>query len=249
MGSSVGARTRSPAELLLFRTVILGAVLCPASSIKLSAPEAVQAMRGDDVTLSCSFTSTARTTSQMTVDWSFRPPDGGQLQMFFHFSGQAHPPQEGRFKDRVLWLGRPSRGEATVRLANVTLADNGTYTCSVRNPPDTHGAPAHTVLTVTPRAAALRFTDVAVLLLFVLLPSALIALGLLCRMCRPLGADRAPGYHSSIEVTDGEEFGSKHPDHKDRSLCCDLYLKDYSDDEMELPRLKGEVVGVAESHC
>lgn len=71
---------------------------------------------------------------------------------FFHFSSRAFLPPDGQFAGRVRWQGSPARGEAAISLINATLNDNGTYTCSVRNPPDVHGSPtSHTVLTVTPK--------------------------------------------------------------------------------------------------
>lgn len=71
---------------------------------------------------------------------------------FFHFSSRAFPPLDGQFTGRIRWQGSPARGDASISLINSTLKDNGTYTCSVRNPPDVHGAPnSHTVLTVTPK--------------------------------------------------------------------------------------------------
>lgn len=71
---------------------------------------------------------------------------------FFHFALKAFLPAEGQFNGRIRWQGSPARGEASLVLINATLSDNGTYTCSVRNPPDVHGSPmSHTVLTVTPK--------------------------------------------------------------------------------------------------
>lgn len=59
---------------------------------------------------------------------------------------------EGQFSGRIQWQGTPARGDASISLINATLNDNGTYTCSVRNPPDVHGSPSsHTVLAVTPQ--------------------------------------------------------------------------------------------------
>lgn len=71
---------------------------------------------------------------------------------FFYFSSQAFLPSQGQFAGRIEWQGSPARGEASISLINATLNDNGTFTCSVRNPPDVHGSPSsHTVLTVTPK--------------------------------------------------------------------------------------------------
>lgn len=84
--------------------------------------------------------------------WSSSLCDCVCLLQFFHFSSRAFPPSQGQFSGRVSWQGAPARGDASISLANSTLQDNGTYTCSVRNPPDVHGSPtSHTVLTVSPK--------------------------------------------------------------------------------------------------
>ncbi|KAI4900621.1 hypothetical protein NFI96_013919 [Prochilodus magdalenae] len=236
--------------------------LHPVCCIKMSTPEEIKAVRGETVTLSCSFTSNTRATNLLSVDWSFRPQSGGPTQnlehphtvpadgavgmevelhqffwtcdnrpfisvlttvpphtdslgvstktkagLFFHFFSKAYPPQDGHFKGRVKWLGGPSRGDASIQLLNASLNDNGTYACAVRNPPDVHGQASQTILTVTPKKVGVRFSDVAVLLLLVIVPSGLIAVLLLVRMlcpcCSPVEKSSSLGHHSPIEVTDG----------------------------------------------
>ncbi|XP_076591514.1 myelin protein zero-like protein 3 [Chaetodon auriga] len=224
------------------------------SSITVTTPAELHASKGDAVTLSCTFTSSSRPTSKMTVDWSYRPQSGGPPQTFFHFSSRAYPPLDGQFTGRIRWQGTPARGDASISLINATLNDNGTYTCSVRNPPDVHGSPAsHTVLTVTPKAPSIRFSDVAVLLAFVLLPSAVITLVLIGRMLCPKNLrSQSKSYRSPIEVTEGEEYGIYPPGDKvKRASCCDLYLME-SEDEDEYLNLKQRPSlhdGYAESQC
>lgn len=93
-----------------------------------------------------------------TNQFCFRPLLLLSLQ-FFHFSSRAFPPLEGQFAGRIRWQGSPARGEASIALINATLQDNGTFTCSVRNPPDVHGSPnSHTVLTVTPKGKMAQTT-------------------------------------------------------------------------------------------
>ncbi|XP_022616212.1 myelin protein zero-like protein 3 [Seriola dumerili] len=227
------------------------------SSISVSSPSEVHASKGDTVSLSCSFTSTSRPTSKMTVDWSYRPQSGGPPQTFFHFSSRAFPPPEGQFVGRIQWQGTPARGDASISLINATLNDNGTYTCSVRNPPDVHGSPtSHTVLTVTPKAPSIHFSDVAVLLAFILIPSTVVTLILIGRMfCPKKQHNQSKGYRSPIEVTEGEEYGIHPPGSKvKRATCCDLYLMclQDSDDEEEHYNLKKQPPtdeGFAESQC
>ncbi|XP_068601361.1 myelin protein zero-like protein 3 [Brachionichthys hirsutus] len=244
----------------LVRVLVLVLVLVhcfappPASCITVNTPAELHASRGGDVVLSCSFTSTQTPTSKMMVDWSYRPQSGGPPQTFFHFSSQAFLPPDGQFVRRIRWQGVPARGDATIALVNATLKDNGTYTCSVRNPPDVHGSPtSQTVLTVTPKPPSTRFSDVAVLLAFILLPSGGITLFLIGRMLRPrkkLGQSKA--YRSPIEVTEGEEYYAPPLGGKGRgSTCCDLYLTDSEDDEdyYNLKKQRPRDEDYAESQC
>ncbi|XP_048017371.1 myelin protein zero-like protein 3 [Megalobrama amblycephala] len=211
--------------------VLLRSVCC----ISVTAPAEISAVRGSAVTLSCSFTSSSRVTSAMSVDWSFRPETGGPAKMFFHFSSQAYPPLEDYFKDRVKWLGSPSRGDASIQLLNASLTDNGTYICAVRNPPDVHGSPAQTVLTVTPQRLSLAFTDVGVLLVFVLAPSGIIMLLLLGRVLCPCCSDAqspAAAQHSPIEVLTGDEYFYGQTEQKHSVCCCYFKGSEYEDDYM-----------------
>ncbi|XP_044057317.1 myelin protein zero-like protein 3 [Siniperca chuatsi] len=224
------------------------------SSITVSTPAELHASKGDAVTLSCTFTSTSRPTSKMTVDWSYRPQSGGLPQTFFHFSSRAFPPLDGQFTGRIRWQGSPARGEASIYLINATLNDNGTFTCSVRNPPDVHGSPtSHTVLTVTPKVPSIRFSDVAVLLAFILLPSAIITLLLIGRMlCPKKHPNQSKAYRSPIEVTEGEEYGIHSLGSKGkRASCCDLCLMDSEDEDGYYNLKKGPPLkeGFAESQC
>ncbi|XP_077422949.1 myelin protein zero-like protein 3 isoform X2 [Vanacampus margaritifer] len=221
-------------SLLLFHLLFF---LAPSlvSSIIVNSPAEIHASRGDTVTLSCTFTSTSRPTSKMTIDWSYRPQTGGPPQTFFHFSSRAFPPLEGQFSGRIQWGGSPAKGDASIALINSTLKDNGTYTCSVRNPPDVHGNPnSQTVLTVTPKASSIRFSDVAVLLFFILIPSTIIALVLIGQMlCPERARSQSKGYRSAIEVADGEEYDNDRMGGMMKgATCCDLLTTD-SESEYE----------------
>ncbi|MGH0173631.1 UNVERIFIED_CONTAM: hypothetical protein FKN15_002719 [Acipenser sinensis] len=142
----------------------------------------VNGVVGDDATLRCTFRSTSPVTGRLSVDWTYRPVDGEASHSFFYYHSKAFPQTEGLFKDRVSWQGDVNRGDASLQLRNLTLNDNGTFTCTVRNPPDVHGNVAKTVLTVTPRGNPIRITEFFLLAGLVLLPSALVVLVLLVRM-------------------------------------------------------------------
>ncbi|XP_070399915.1 myelin protein zero-like protein 3 [Nothobranchius furzeri] len=211
----------------------------PVLSIKVTTRAALHASKGDTVSLSCTFASTSTPTSKMTVDWSYKPQTGGPTHTFFHFSSQVFPPKDPQFAGRVRWQGRPAHGDVSISLINATLNDNGTYTCSVRNPPDVHGSTnSHIVLTVTPKVRGIHFTDVAVLLAFVLLPSGVITLLLIGRiLCPRKERSQSKAYRSPIELIEREEY-VVHPQaaRAKGATCCDLYLMDSGDEYYSLKK-------------
>ncbi|XP_033833447.1 myelin protein zero-like protein 3 [Periophthalmus magnuspinnatus] len=223
-------------------------------SITVNTPAELHASKGDTVTLSCTFTSTSSPTSKMSVDWSYRPQSGGPPQTFFHFSSRTFPPSQGQFSGRIKWKGSPARGDASIALINATLNDNGTYTCSVRNPPDVHGAPtSHSVLTVTPKAPSIRFSDVTLLLAFILLPSALLTFFLIGRiLCPKKLRSQSKSFRSPIEVTEGEEYPQTPAGASVRkATCCELCFMDPDEEEyyFNLKKRPSAEEEYAESKC
>ncbi|XP_029026927.1 myelin protein zero-like protein 3 isoform X2 [Betta splendens] len=223
-------------------------------AILVQTPAELHAAKGDTVTLPCTFTSTSRPTSRMIVDWSYRPQDGGPPDNFFHFSSKESLSPSGQFTNRIRWYGNPARGDVSIQLINATLTDNGTYACSVRNPPDVHGSPtSHIVLTVTPKKPGVRFSDVAVLLAFVLLPSAVVTLVLIGRiLCPKEGHSQSKSHRSPIEVIEGEDYGVHQPQaNEKKASCCTLFLMD-PEDEFKYHNSKKKTSmdeGCAESRC
>uniref|UniRef100_A0A096LPY1 Myelin protein zero-like protein 3 n=1 Tax=Poecilia formosa TaxID=48698 RepID=A0A096LPY1_POEFO len=182
--------------------------LSQVCSIEVTTPSELHATKGDTVRLPCTFTSTASPTSKMRVSWSYTPQTGGPALVFFHFLSKAELPKTGQFAGRIKWQGTPARGDVSIYLINATLNDNGTYICDVTNPPDVFGSPkSDTVLTVTPKPTTFRFSDVAVLMAFVLLPSGLITFFLVGRMlCPKKRHNQSKAYRSPIEVTEGQFY-------------------------------------------
>ncbi|XP_007566830.1 myelin protein zero-like protein 3 [Poecilia formosa] len=226
-------RTALNSVLLLYLFGVFG--LSQVCSIEVTTPSELHATKGDTVRLPCTFTSTASPTSKMRVSWSYTPQTGGPALVFFHFLSKAELPKTGQFAGRIKWQGTPARGDVSIYLINATLNDNGTYICDVTNPPDVFGSPkSDTVLTVTPKPTTFRFSDVAVLMAFVLLPSGLITFFLVGRMlCPKKRHNQSKAYRSPIEVTEGEETGV-YPQaaYIKSTTCCDMCLMD-SDEEEE----------------
>ncbi|NXN30065.1 MPZL3 protein, partial [Nycticryphes semicollaris] len=91
---------------------------------------------GEQVTLKCSFRSSSPITESLTIDWTYRPFTSGQMETIFHYQSVPYPAIVGKFKDRITWVGNVAKSDASIAIQNPVLSDNGTFICSVRNPPD-----------------------------------------------------------------------------------------------------------------
>ncbi|XP_064157277.1 myelin protein zero-like protein 3 [Anguilla rostrata] len=218
----------------VFHCLIIGLAVCQVFPMEVRTSSEVEAVNGSSVTLTCTFKSSSQISSRVSVDWSYRPLSGGPTRSFLYFSSTPHLPLQGQFKGRVRWLGNPAGGDGSIQLLNASFTDNGTYTCDVKNPPDVHGTPSQIRLSVVPKQLAVRFTDVAVLMGLVLLPSAIIAPILLGRMwccSKSCGVQRAKPVPSPIEVKEGEAAVYMDPTHKEKHItCCELYCRDFDDE-------------------
>ncbi|XP_062816910.1 myelin protein zero-like protein 3 isoform X1 [Anolis carolinensis] len=223
-------RARTP--LLPGLRILLLAAVAGARSLEIQVDPRVQAFVGEPVTLKCWFRSSAPLTEKLTVDWTFRPRAGGSVEPVFHYQSQAFPAQGGTFRGRVLWAGDVSKSDASIRILNPSLDDNGTFTCTVRNPPDVQHNIPQTLLTVTLRGASFQLTSAGLLSLLVFLPSAVVVALLLVRMGKKSGLLKAKkrkfGYKkSSIEVSDDPEP----PGCREKLARCCLRCLDTDDDD------------------
>lgn len=84
--------------------------------------------------------------------WNALP--SAPLLQVFHYQSNAYPAKRGSFQDRVSWAGDVAKQDASIMIWNPTLEDNGTFTCSVKNPPDVQHNIPQTLLTVSRRGKA-----------------------------------------------------------------------------------------------
>ncbi|NWX14326.1 MPZL3 protein, partial [Aegotheles bennettii] len=91
---------------------------------------------GEEVLLKCSFKSSSPISERLTIDWTYRPLTGGQMETIFHYQSVPYLTTVGKFKDRLSWVGNVARGDASIALQSPAMSDNGTFICSVKNPPD-----------------------------------------------------------------------------------------------------------------
>ncbi|XP_054659143.1 myelin protein zero-like protein 3 [Grus americana] len=193
---------------LLPRGVLLLLGVCNALSLEIKASPKVRAFVGEQVLLKCSFKSSSPITDSLTVDWTYRPLTGGQMETIFHYQSVPYPTM-GKFKDRISWVGNVAKGDASIAIQSPVMSDNGTFICSVKNPPDVYHNIPQTVLIVTERGFAFQLTSAVLLSILVFLPSIIVVILLLVRMGRKFGAvkeKKKPGCKkSSIEVSDEPE--------------------------------------------
>ncbi|XP_060107611.1 myelin protein zero-like protein 3 [Heteronotia binoei] len=206
-GREAGRLSVPPPPPLTDPLPVASAAAAGAGSLEVRAAPEVRAFVGEAVVLRCWFRSSAPVTEKLTVDWTYRPLAGGALEPIFHYQAGAYPAREGTFRDRISWAGDVAQHDASIAIASPTLEDNGTFTCSVKNPPDVQHTLPHTLLTVTRRGASFQLTAAGLLSLLVFLPSALVAALLLVRMGRKSGVLHGgkkvvSPQKSSIEVAD-----------------------------------------------
>ncbi|KAM5131969.1 myelin protein zero-like protein 3 [Mantella aurantiaca] len=145
---------------------------------------------GESIKLWCGFYSSVPVSKFVTVDWRYRPLNGGSAITILHYQSKEYPILEGPFKDRVIWEGDVGGGDASIRLQDLRLTDNGTLSCVVRNPPDVHGKVPEVKLTVTLQSISFKFNTVLLLSALVFIPSALVFLILLIRMKKAIRRER-----------------------------------------------------------
>nr|XP_056716795.1 myelin protein zero-like protein 2 [Euleptes europaea] len=114
-------------------------VLWPVAAMDIYTPTTLEVLNGTDVRLKCTFYSSIPPGEKVAVTWNFRPQSSGPDQNVFYYHEQPYPPTMGRFSGRVTWDGNIHKSDASIMLWNVNPADNGTFQCQVKNPPDVGG--------------------------------------------------------------------------------------------------------------
>ncbi|XP_054854446.1 myelin protein zero-like protein 2 [Eublepharis macularius] len=147
------ARAASVGRLLLL-------VVWPVAAIEVYTPQTLEVLNGTDVRLKCSFHSQTLPGKQVAVTWNFRPQAGGPDESVFYYHEQPYSPTKGRFSGRVTWDGNINKNDASIMLWHVNLADNGTFQCLVKNPPDVDGNIGEIQLAVVLRVA---FSEIHIL--------------------------------------------------------------------------------------
>ncbi|XP_040026690.2 myelin protein P0 isoform X1 [Gasterosteus aculeatus] len=135
--------------LALASVVLLGIVPEQTQAIVIYTGWERHALLGSDVRLSCSFFSWRWTSEDVTFSWTYRPDGSRDSISIFHYTGgMAYVDNKGPFRDRVEFVGNPGRRDGSILIKNLDYADNGTFTCDAKNPPDIVGRPSSVRLLV-----------------------------------------------------------------------------------------------------
>ncbi|XP_074417386.1 myelin protein zero-like protein 3 isoform X3 [Larus michahellis] len=190
--------------------------VCNVLSVEIKVSPKVRAFVGEQITLKCSFKSSSPITESLTIDWTYRPVTSGQMETIFHYQSVPYLTTVGKFKDRISWVGNVAKGDASITIQSPVMTDNGTFICSVRNPPDVYHNIPQIMLIVVERGLSFQLTSATLLSILVFLPSAIVVVLLLVRMGRKFGAlkekKKSGCKKSSIEVSD-------EPEHTETDNC------------------------------
>ncbi|XP_074071260.1 myelin protein zero-like protein 3 [Macrotis lagotis] len=180
-------------------------------SLEIKAAAHVRGYIGESIKLKCTFRSSSPVSDKLTIDWTYRPPTSSRTETIFHYQSFQYPTTAGTFRDRISWVGDVYQGDASISISNPTMRDNGTFSCTVKNPPDVHHNVPMTELVVTERGFVIQLSSAALLSILVFIPSAVVVTLLLVRMGRKstgLKKKSKSGYKkSSIEVSDDTDQG------------------------------------------
>ncbi|XP_048199879.1 myelin protein zero-like protein 3 isoform X2 [Perognathus longimembris pacificus] len=124
-------------------------------SLEINADAHVRGYVGEKIKLKCTFKSSSHVTDKLTIDWTYRPPSSSRTESIFHYQSFQYPTTAGTFRDRISWAGNVYKGDASISISSLTLKDNGTFSCAVKNPPDVHHNIPLTELTITERVIVL----------------------------------------------------------------------------------------------
>nr|XP_033775313.1 myelin protein zero-like protein 3 isoform X2 [Geotrypetes seraphini] len=152
--------------------------------IEVQVDSEVKGIVGQLVKLRCNFWSSSPISEHLTVDWTYKPQHGGPTQNILHYQSKPFPIAGGTFGNRLTWEGDINLSDASIAIGDLTLGDNGTFTCSVKNPPDVQGDLLPTMLTVTEKVVPFQLSTATLLSIMVFAPSVLVVVLLLLRMQR-----------------------------------------------------------------
>ncbi|XP_072537112.1 V-set and immunoglobulin domain-containing protein 8b [Salminus brasiliensis] len=102
-----------------------------------TGPQTIKKAQGEDVTLSCTYSESPSDTGQLDVEWSIVSPDMTQKDRLIlsYSEGTEYKLVSPDLKNRLKFVGDPSRGDATISITSLRVSEMATYQCKVKKPP------------------------------------------------------------------------------------------------------------------
>ncbi|XP_058266983.1 V-set and immunoglobulin domain-containing protein 8a [Hemibagrus wyckioides] len=119
-------------------SVLFCAGMTLAMKITSTGPQTLQLAQGDQKTLGCTYTPGPEDVGELDIEWTLVTPDTTQKDIvFLSFSGgQKYFHGDLAFMKGVDFaVGDPSKGDASLSIAELTAEHTGTYQCKVKKAP------------------------------------------------------------------------------------------------------------------
>ncbi|XP_043929041.1 myelin protein zero-like protein 1 isoform X2 [Protopterus annectens] len=136
----MGEQACNPA-MFLWASILLLLSVPRISSVTIHTAPELSFGNGTLATLPCTFQSSSPVSPQTAVTWQYVPSGGSPTVLLYYSGGESYHGNIPQFKDRVNWAGNLDKGDASISIADMHFADNGTFRCSVVNPPDVASSP------------------------------------------------------------------------------------------------------------
>uniref|UniRef100_A0A8D2L7B2 Ig-like domain-containing protein n=1 Tax=Varanus komodoensis TaxID=61221 RepID=A0A8D2L7B2_VARKO len=108
------------------------------SIVTVTTPTELSVQAGANVKLPCIFISSEEISTATSVTWSFQQKGSTArpITFLYYSDGKQYNGKNTLFNGRSSWAGNLTMRDASIKIENVQPADNGTYFCDVKNPPD-----------------------------------------------------------------------------------------------------------------
>ncbi|KAM9841706.1 V-set and immunoglobulin domain-containing protein 8a [Aulostomus maculatus] len=103
-----------------------------------TGPQTIQKAEGESVSLGCSFTPSPADTGKLDIEWSVVSPDitqKDQMLLSYTSSSTYNHGDPTLMKGLSFAAGDPSMGDASLLMAQLSLAHSATYQCKVKKSP------------------------------------------------------------------------------------------------------------------
>ncbi|XP_027026846.1 V-set and immunoglobulin domain-containing protein 8b isoform X2 [Tachysurus fulvidraco] len=102
-----------------------------------TGPQTIKKPQGADIILGCTYNESPSDTGQLDVEWSIVSPDMTQKDklVLSYSGGREYKLGDTGLMSRLKFVGDPSKGNATISISSLIIADTATYQCKVKKPP------------------------------------------------------------------------------------------------------------------